>query len=85
METGRTWPVLCLELRPGSPERNYVLGNFLGNNCRHELPKQACGRLASLIKGLLKSLIAIHGDKGRPISRPSDSATLASLQVHLTC
>ena len=61
METGRTWPVLCLELRPGSPERNYVLGNFLGNNCRHELPKQACGRLASLIKGLLKSLIAIHG------------------------
>jgi transposase len=26
---------------PGYPERSYVLGNFLGNNCRHELPKRA--------------------------------------------
>ncbi len=73
-------------LTPNTPfdGRPVALGNSLGNNSHRPLPKWASSHGLQTKDYVVRPSVASHADTRRPISRPSDSATLASLQELLT-
>jgi len=58
-----------------------VPGNFLGNNCRHVRSTGAFSAEPPIGKQHVKPHTGVASVDEGHVSRPSDSATLASLQV----